>query len=208
VAHLLIHSGIQFVKDWVISLGVWYVFPLNTSSASIIVSHRVFTIFWIFPISLLVGLVSIQNISAVWPSLVRQPPRNVHTPNGLPQKDYLEKHELQSKVLQTFVPTLLVSVLTILIPQLLLFIAKRGHMVVTLSAAQNLAMTRYYKFLVVNVVVFFCIGGSALVSIKDFPNWNVTNTIIHSFPSAAPFYVGWCKAFSYSSLVCLLSSPV
>lgn len=32
---------------------------------------RGFTVFWLFPVSFLVGLVSIQNISAFWPSLVR-----------------------------------------------------------------------------------------------------------------------------------------
>ena len=31
---------------------------------------RGFTLFWLFPVSLLVGLVSIQNISLFWPSLV------------------------------------------------------------------------------------------------------------------------------------------
>ena len=131
-----------------------------------------------------------------------------HIPNRLPQKSHLEKHKLQSEVLQSFVPTLLVSVLTILIPQILLLITKRGHMIVTLSALHNLVMTRYYKFLVVNVVVFFCIGESALVSIKKFTNWNVINTVINSFPNAAPFYVGWCKVCCCSSLAFFLSSPV
>ena len=42
-------------------------------SALTTISLRAFTIFWVFPISLFVGLVSIQNISAFWPSLVRLP---------------------------------------------------------------------------------------------------------------------------------------
>ena len=33
---------------------------------------RAFTILWLFPVSLFVGLVSIQNISAFWPGLVSQ----------------------------------------------------------------------------------------------------------------------------------------
>lgn len=32
---------------------------------------RGFTIFWVFPVTSIVGLVSIQNISAFWPGLVR-----------------------------------------------------------------------------------------------------------------------------------------
>ena len=35
--------------------------------------NRAFTLFWLFPVSLLVGLVSIQNISLFWPSLVSLP---------------------------------------------------------------------------------------------------------------------------------------
>ena len=37
----------------------------------IVIFLRAFTVFWVFPVSLCVGLVSIQNISAFWPSLVR-----------------------------------------------------------------------------------------------------------------------------------------
>ena len=40
-------------------------FPLDSDTSS-----RAFTLFWLFPVSLLVGLVSIQNISLFWPSLV------------------------------------------------------------------------------------------------------------------------------------------
>ncbi|KAF9781625.1 hypothetical protein BJ322DRAFT_233934 [Thelephora terrestris] len=154
--------NLEFVKDWVISLGVW-----------------AFTIFWVFPISLFVGLVSIQNISAFWPSL----------------KNYLNKHEWQSEVIQSFLPTFLVSVLAILIPLLLLLIAKKAHTIITLSALHDLIMTRYYKFLVVNLLVFFCVGTAALqsflVSIKSYTDGTVIETVSNSFPSAGPFYVGW-----------------
>ncbi|KAF9649393.1 hypothetical protein BDM02DRAFT_3166745 [Thelephora ganbajun] len=154
--------NLEFVKDWVISLSVW-----------------AFTIFWVFPISLLVGLVSIQNISAFWPSL----------------KHYLDKYRWQSEVLQSFLPTFLVSVLAILIPLLLLLIAKKGHTIITLSALHDLIMTRYYKFLVVNLLVFFCVGTAALqsflVSIKSYTDGRVIDIISKSFPSAGPFYVGW-----------------
>ena len=50
----------------------------DTLLALTTVCRRAFTIFWVFPISLFVGLVSIQNISAFLPSLVRQPPRGIH----------------------------------------------------------------------------------------------------------------------------------
>ncbi|PPQ91695.1 hypothetical protein CVT25_012908 [Psilocybe cyanescens] len=152
----------EFVKDWVVNMGVW-----------------AFTLFWIFPVSLLVGLVSIQNISLFWPSL----------------KAYLDRHVWESEVIQSFIPTLLVALLALLIPLILLLIAKKAHTITTLSALHDLIMTRYYKFLIVNVLVFFCVGTAALNSFlnifrtTDRPN--IINTVASSFPTAGPFYVGW-----------------
>ncbi|EKM51821.1 uncharacterized protein PHACADRAFT_31623 [Phanerochaete carnosa HHB-10118-sp] len=121
----------EFVKDWVVDLGVWG-----------------FTIFWVFPVSSIVGLVSIQNIGAFWPAL----------------KNYLDVHEWQSEVLESLVPTVLVALLSLLIPLLLLLIAKKAQTIVTLSALHDRIMARYYKFLIVNVLVFFCVGTTALQS--------------------------------------------
>ncbi|KAJ3506561.1 hypothetical protein NLJ89_g6803 [Agrocybe chaxingu] len=154
----------EFLKDWVVNIGVWG-----------------FTLFWLFPVSLLVGLVSIQNISLFWPSL----------------KAYLDKHAWESEVLQSFIPTLLVALLAILIPLILLLIAKKAHTITTLSALHDLIMTRYYKFLIVNVLVFFCVGTAALQSfLQSFSSSkssspDVIQTVASSFPTAGPFYVGW-----------------
>ena len=136
----------------------------------------------------------------------------LHVPKVLLQKNYLEKHEWESELLQSFVPTFLVSALAILIPLLLLLIAKKGHTIITLSELHDLIMTRYYKFLVVNLLVFFCVGTSALqsflVSIKSYTSGSVISIVSNSFPSAGPFYVGWCKAFSYFSLLRPLNAVV
>ncbi|PBK74975.1 hypothetical protein ARMSODRAFT_500296 [Armillaria solidipes] len=153
----------EFVKDWVVSVGVW-----------------AFTIFWLFPVSLLVGLVSIQNISVFWPSL----------------KAYLDKHAWEEEVIQSFLPTLLVALLALLIPLILLLIAKKAHTITTLSALHDRIMTRYYKFLIVNVLVFFCVGTAAmqslLTSFRASANRpDILQIVADSFPSAGPFYVGW-----------------
>ncbi|KAF7422401.1 hypothetical protein PC9H_010557 [Pleurotus ostreatus] len=152
----------EFVKDWVVSLGVWG-----------------FTIFWIFPVSLLVGLVSIQNISIFWPGL----------------KSYLDKHPWEEEIIQSFLPTLLVALLALLIPLILLFIAKKAHTMTTLSALHDRIMTRYYKFLIVNVLVFFCVGTAALqsflLSFRATTRPDVLKIVADSFPTAGPFYVGW-----------------
>ncbi|PIL22331.1 hypothetical protein GSI_15019 [Ganoderma sinense ZZ0214-1] len=153
---------VEFVKDWVVELGVW-----------------AFTIFWVFPVSFFVGLVNIQNLSTLWPGLL----------------DFLQTHQWEEELLQSFVPTVLVALLSLLIPLLLLLIAKRAHTIATLSTLHDRIMTRYYKFLVVNVLVFFCVGTVALqsflLSFKSVASSKVVNVIAQSFPVAAPFYVGW-----------------
>lgn len=66
-------------------------------------------------------------------------------------------------------------------------------------------MTRYYKFLIVNVLVFFCVGTATLQSLligfagltrKD-DGTNVLQIISDSFPSAGPFYVGWSECSDF-----------
>ncbi|KIY44762.1 DUF221-domain-containing protein [Fistulina hepatica ATCC 64428] len=156
--------GVEFVKDWVINIGVW-----------------AFTLFWLFPLSLLVGLVSIQNISTFWPQL----------------QAYLDKHQWQEEIIQSFLPTLLVALLTLLIPLILLLIAKKAQRLSTQSAMHGILMSRYYKFLIVNVLVFFCVGTAALQSVLESfksdadTKANVLEIVADSFPTAGPFYVGW-----------------
>jgi len=111
------------------------------------------------------------------------------------QKLYLERHRWEEEVIQSFLPTLLVALLALLIPLILLLIAKKAHNITTLSSLHDLIMTRYYKFLVVNVLVFFCVGTAAVQSVLQSFSSTVTPDVIKivasSFPSAGPFYVGW-----------------
>ncbi|KAG2338484.1 hypothetical protein BDR05DRAFT_969182 [Suillus weaverae] len=153
---------VDILKDWVVNVGVWG-----------------FTIFWVFPVSLFVGLVSIQSISTFWPSLY----------------NYLSSHPWEEEVIQSFLPTVLISLLTILIPPILLLISKKAHTIITLSVMHDTITTRYYKFLIVNVLVFFCVGTAALqsflTSFKTVSGSGIINTVASSFPTAGPFYVGW-----------------
>ena len=74
-------------------------------------------------------------------------------------------------------------------------IAKKAHTIATLSALHDRIMTRYYKFLVVNVLVFFCVGTAALqsflLSFKSPASIKLIEVVADSFPTAGPFYVGW-----------------
>ncbi|KAG9090998.1 hypothetical protein FRC07_011960 [Ceratobasidium sp. 392] len=105
----------EFLKDWVVNVGVWG-----------------FTLLWVFPVTLFVGLVSIDNLSQFIPGLT----------------GYLDSHRVQKELLSSFLPTLLVALLAILIPLLLLLIAKKAHNIITFSKLHDRILTRYYKFLV------------------------------------------------------------
>ena len=114
----------------------------------------------------------------------------------LVQADYLARHPWEEELLQSFIPTLLVSLLTLLIPPILFLIAKKAHTFVTLSALHDCILRRYYRFLIVNVLVFFCIGTTTLQSFlvgfaTKETNRNALHILSDSFPSAGPFYVGW-----------------
>ena len=54
---------------------------------------------------------------------------------------------------------------------------------------------RFYRFLICNVVVFFCVGTTALqsfiVSFRDTLSIKLLEVVASSFPQAAPFYAGW-----------------
>ncbi|KAG8860888.1 hypothetical protein FRB96_003623 [Tulasnella sp. 330] len=137
----------------------------------------VFTLIWIIPVSSIVTLVSIQNLGSLWPALNR----------------YLTKHPSKEDLLTNLLPTLLVTGLSILIPLLLLLIAKKAHNIVLLSKLHDQIMTRYYKFLVCNVLIFFCLGVGALQTfLTSFKQAIDPLPVVASkFPDAAPFYVGW-----------------
>lgn len=82
------------------------------------------------------------------------------------------------------------------IPLILLLIAKKAHTIITLSALHDKIMVRYHKFLVSNVLVFFCVGVVALESFfTSFKQSSVTvlTVVGGSFPAAGPFYVGWSE---------------
>jgi hypothetical protein len=109
-------------------------------------------------------------------------------------------------VIESFLPTLLISLLAITVPLLLLLIAKKAHTITTLSALHDRILTRYYKWLILNVLVFFCVGTTALSSfLVKFKNTvtfdSLTQVVTAYFPTAGPFYVGWRMFILVCSMV-------
>ncbi|KZP01320.1 hypothetical protein CALVIDRAFT_532932 [Calocera viscosa TUFC12733] len=149
-----------FLRDMLVSIGVW-----------------TFTLLWIPPVTIIVGLFSIQNLASIFP----------------PLKNYFNANPAKESLVSSFLPTLLYSILVILIPPLLRFITNHGHSAITASKISDLVMTRYWKFLVCNAVFFFSLGVTTISSFVDVfkQPLSLLPTIAGSFPSAAPFFVGW-----------------
>lgn len=125
-------------------------------------------------------------------------------PRPFTQRRYLTAHPWEEEVIESFLPTLLISLLAITVPLLLLLIAKKAHTITTLSALHDRILIRYYKWLILNVLVFFCVGTAALQSfLVKFKNTvtfeSLTNVVTQYWPSAGPFYVGWrrCRVLLY-----------
>ncbi|CUA77112.1 CSC1-like protein HYP1 [Rhizoctonia solani] len=154
----------QFVRDWVVGVAIW-----------------LFQIFWIFPISFITSLISIKSLEAAIP----------------PLQKFFDDHHRARDLLTGLIPTLLVAGLGILIPVILFAIGRKGqteiHPVANLLIYLGI-LVRYYKWLILNIVIFFCIG---LASFQTFLNAfrkqipDPFQLVSSSFPAAAPFYAGW-----------------
>jgi VanZ family protein len=72
-------------------------------------------------------------------------------------------------------------------------------------------MIRYYKFLIVNVLVFFCVGTAAMQSVlqsfRSPTRSDILEVVADSFPAGGPFYVGWRKSV-FPTLYGLLTDTI
>ena len=81
---------------------------------------------------------------------------------------------------------------------MLLALSQQAETITTKSELHNVIGNRFYRFLICNVVIFFCIGKTALqsfiISFRDTLSLKLLEVIASSFPQAAPFYAGWVSA--------------
>ena len=138
-----------------------------------------FTIFWTIPIQLVAtALFSVQNLKTVFP----------------PVTNFLEKNPGFESFISITAPTIFVSLVTMTVPELIFQISRRAQGFVTWSALYDQCMCRYWKFIICNVVIFFCIGTTTIESILTQignPFGTTLDAIASAFPTAAPFFVSY-----------------
>ncbi|GAC71657.1 hypothetical protein PANT_5c00009 [Moesziomyces antarcticus T-34] len=90
-------------------------------------------------------------------------------------------------------PPLLVSLASMSVPELIFQISKRAQGFVTFSALYDMCLARYWKFVICNVVIFFSVGATVIVTVltKVGSPTTIVNDIGFAFPSAAPFFVSY-----------------
>ncbi|KAF8596736.1 hypothetical protein BDV93DRAFT_610707 [Ceratobasidium sp. AG-I] len=137
-----------------------------------------FQIFWVFPISIITTLISIKSLETVFHPLTK----------------FFERNPRAESLITGLIPTLLVAGLGILIPVILFAIGRKAQTEVTFSGLHNGILIRYYKWLIMNIVIFFCIGLTGFRAFleafkKEIPD--PFRLVASSFPAAASFYASW-----------------
>ncbi|PWZ02394.1 hypothetical protein BCV70DRAFT_205050 [Testicularia cyperi] len=90
-------------------------------------------------------------------------------------------------------PPIIVSLISMSIPELIFQVSKRAQGFVTFSSLYDMCLVRYWKFVICNVVIFFCVGQTAIETVltKVGNSGRLLDTIASAFPTAAPFFVSY-----------------
>ncbi|CAO1636976.1 unnamed protein product [Sympodiomycopsis kandeliae] len=139
-----------------------------------------FTVFWVIPVQIITtALFSVEHLKKVVPGLAR----------------FFLAHQRLEGFISVTLPTVIVSLITMSVPELVFQISKRAQGFVTWSSLYDQCLCRYWKFIVCNIVIFFCIGTTTLEAILqqigDPGKTQIIDNIAFAFPTAAPFFVSY-----------------
>ncbi|WWC58482.1 uncharacterized protein I303_101025 [Kwoniella dejecticola CBS 10117] len=107
---------------------------------------------------------------------------------------FLNAHPKVASAITSLAPVILVALLTIAICPILLVIANKAETIVTRLGIHNSVLERFWKFLMVNGVVFFAIGQStieAYLTAFQNKNFDPLPIIASAFPTAAPYFASY-----------------
>ncbi|KAG0666664.1 hypothetical protein C6P46_004330 [Rhodotorula mucilaginosa] len=135
------------------------------------------TIIWVIPISLLIGLLSLQSLQERLPSLAR----------------WLETHEVARSLFTGLLPTAIISLLNMYTPTCIGIAKRKGLTLITESKWSAETQSAYWKFMVVNLLVIFCVGITAFSAILNAFNSPVSilQVVAAAFPKGATFFVSY-----------------
>ncbi|KAI8983528.1 hypothetical protein BDB01DRAFT_760506 [Pilobolus umbonatus] len=147
------------LRYWAVSVAVWSL-----------------TIFWLFPITFILGLTSIQSLSQ----------------HLLFLKPFLASSVLIRTFIQNILPTLLVTLFMSLLPWILLVISKQQDFF-SYSELEDMVLARYYYFAIFNVLIVFLLGTTFLTTMLDviYEPTMFIQLLANSLPQGANFFLNY-----------------
>ncbi|CAO3629148.1 unnamed protein product [Cunninghamella echinulata] len=147
------------IRKWIVFCSVWSL-----------------TIFWLFPISFILGLTSIESLSQHFGFL----------------NYFLNTSTIVRSFIQNILPTLLVTLFMSILPWILLEISKQQDFI-SYSELEDCVLGRYYHFAIFNVLIVFLLGTSFLSSILDilYEPAKIIQLLANSLPQGANFFLNY-----------------
>ncbi|RUS19906.1 hypothetical protein BC937DRAFT_86498 [Endogone sp. FLAS-F59071] len=147
------------VRQWVVLGAVWAL-----------------TIFWLFPISFILGLTSLDTLSRHFQFLA----------------PFIETAPIMRTFIQNVLPTLLITLAMSLLPWILMVMSKQQHFP-SYSSLEDAVLQRYYHFAIFNVLIVFLLGTAFLTSILEVLQkpTSILTLLATSLPQGANFFVNY-----------------
>lgn len=126
----------------------------------------VLTVFWLIPVALLAGLLDLCSISQIWPGLA----------------NFLRSHSIIQSLVQTGLPTLVVSLLNIAVPFLYDYLSNQQGMV-SQGDVELAVISKNFFFTIFNLFLVFTVFGT----VNEL--WNVLRDSIQKSPSTLAYAI-------------------
>ncbi|BGP22946.1 DUF221 domain contaning protein [Rhodotorula toruloides] len=153
------------------------------------------TIIWVLPISVLIGLLSLESLQQHLPSLA----------------NFLNNHSVARSLVTSLLPTALISLLNMYTPTVIGILQRQGKTLITESKWSLVTQAAYWKFLVgesvplvhrnrvlipaapVNLLIIFVIGITAFSAFLNAFRQpvSVLTVLAGAFPKASTFYTSY-----------------
>ncbi|KAG1137070.1 hypothetical protein G6F37_011396 [Rhizopus arrhizus] len=146
-------------RQWVVFAAVWSL-----------------TIFWLFPITFILGLTSIQSLSQHFPFL----------------NNFIASSLLIRTFIQNILPTLLVTLFMSFLPSILLELSKLQDFI-SYSELEDAVLGRHYHFAIFNVLIVFLLGTTFLNTMFDvlYEPAMLIQLLAYALPQGANFFLNY-----------------
>ncbi|KAI9281595.1 hypothetical protein BY458DRAFT_499058 [Sporodiniella umbellata] len=134
------------------------------------------TIFWLFPITFILGLTSIQSLSQHFPFL----------------NNFIASSLLIQTFIQNILPTLLVTLFMSFLPSILLELSKQQDFV-SYSELEDAVLGRHYHFAIFNVLIVFLLGTTFLNTMLDvlYEPAKIIQILAYALPQGSNFFLNY-----------------